>query len=378
MLLEFSVKNFFSFKEGAVVSFRLDANCPQYVSNGLSYTPVLCVKGANGSGKTNLLKAIAFLLNFCSRSFSNEPDEPNFVAPFFDSDEPCEFSATFQVGSSCYEYELELTNDAIIRETIYRTKTKRTKIVERTGDEISYATREFNQLSKMTLRKNASFISTARQYALPQMAEVYGFFTKGYSNVGFQGLRENPLKLSTICKILTEHSEILDFTKSFIAECDTGIQDIKILEREEEGAKTYFPVFYHIKDEKLHPVIASSESSGTKALFRSLGLYKGVLDVGGVLVLDEFDINLHPHILPKLINLFLDPDVNKFGAQLVFSTHNTEIMDLLGRYRTYLVNKDDNESFTYRLDEVPGNIIRNDRSISPIYNDGKIGGVPRI
>ncbi|MBK6358183.1 MAG: ATP-binding protein [Betaproteobacteria bacterium] len=378
MLLEFSMRNFYSFKEGATVSFRLDANCPQYISHGLPYTPVLCIKGANASGKTNLLKAIAFLLHFCTRSFASEPDDSNFVAPYFDSEDPCEFSVTFQVDAACYEYELELTNDAIVRETIYRTKTKKTKIIERNGNTIAYVTKEFAGLSKMNLRNNASLVSTARQYAFEELSDVYGFFAKGYSNVGYLGLRENPLQLNTICKILRDHDDVLDFTKTFIADCDTGIHDIKILEREDEGKKVYFPVFYHKKDETLHPVIAISESSGTKTLFRSLGLYKGVLDVGGVLVLDEFDINLHPHILPKLINLFLDAEINTRGAQLIFSTHNTEIMDLLGRYRTYLVNKDDNESYTYRLDEISGNLIRNDRPISPTYNEGKIGGVPKL
>jgi len=50
----------------------------------------------------------------------------------------------------------------------------------------------------------------------------------------------------------------------------------------------------------------------------------------------------------------------------------------MGKYRTFLVNKTDNESFGYRLDEIPGEMLRNDRSITPIYNAGKIGGIPRI
>jgi predicted ATPase len=94
--------------------------------------------------------------------------------------------------------------------------------------------------------------------------------------------------------------------------------------------------------------------------------------------LDEFDIHLHPHILPKLIKLFLDPRSNPKGAQLLISTHDAEILNMLGRYRTFLVNKVENESFGYRLDELPGDIVRNDRPILPAYNEGKIGGVPRL
>jgi hypothetical protein len=63
---------------------------------------------------------------------------------------------------------------------------------------------------------------------------------------------------------------------------------------------------------------------------------------------------------------------------MIFTTHDTDIIDLLGRYRTYIVNKDENESYVYRLDELPGDMLRNDRPISPAYKDGKIGGKPRL
>ena len=94
--------------------------------------------------------------------------------------------------------------------------------------------------------------------------------------------------------------------------------------------------------------------------------------------MDEFDINYHAFILPKLISLFENKDINKKTAQFIFTSHNTEIIDTLGKYRTYLVNKENNESYCYRLDEIQGDILRNDRLISPIYKEGKIGGVPKL
>ena len=62
---------------------------------------------------------------------------------------------------------------------------------------------------------------------------------------------------------------------------------------------------------------------------------------------------------------------------MIFTTHNRDILDALGKHKTILVNKEDNESYSYKLDELPGNLVRNDRPISPIYNSGKIGGVPK-
>ena len=109
-----------------------------------------------------------------------------------------------------------------------------------------------------------------------------------------------------------------------------------------------------------------------------MGKYALAARVGGVLCLDEFDINLHPYILPVLVNLFLDPETNVGQGQFIFTTHNNEILDDLGRYRTYIVDKDDNQSYCYRLDEIPGDILRNDRPITTVYRQGKIGGIPRL
>ena len=79
-----------------------------------------------------------------------------------------------------------------------------------------------------------------------------------------------------------------------------------------------------------------------------------------------------------IINLFEDDNINKSSAQLIFTSHHTKIMDKLGKYRTVFVNKEDNESFLYRLDEIPGEILRPDRSLMPAYNSYKIGGRPKV
>ena len=95
-------------------------------------------------------------------------------------------------------------------------------------------------------------------------------------------------------------------------------------------------------------------------------------------MMDEFDQNCHPMLLPQLIDLFQDPSINTKNAQFLFTAHNSDIIDYLGKYRTILVGKESGESFSYRLDQIPGDLIRNDRSIAALYREGKIGGIPRI
>jgi hypothetical protein len=379
MLLEFGLKNFFSYKEEVSISFRLDSNCPQSISQGRDFSTVLGIKGANGSGKTHLLKGLAFVSFFCTNSFSDKPESPIHIDSFYDSDLPSEFYLEFMIGKVTYRYELSVTDTEIKRECIFRKNSKKTKILERVGNELIYRTAALARLDAIKLRKNASIISTAHQYDFDELNDIYNNFAQFVANVSYSGLSETPYDINSVSEFLHEHSDILEFVKSFIAECDTGITSIDIVEiKDNKGGTEFWPVFVHETNEKLNPVTAHSESSGTKALYRHLPSYKLILDRGGLLVLDEFDTHLHPHILPKLIQLFVDPVINKHSAQLVFSTHDAAVIDLLGRYRTYLVNKEDNESYAYRLDEIPGDIIRNDRSILPSYNDGKIGGIPKL
>ncbi len=381
MLIEFGMKNYFCFEEGVTISFELDKNCPKTISHGKSFTTLLAVKGANGSGKTQILKGLSFLGWFCTSSFLYKPEEQMGILPFFDSKNPSYLYAKFIRGDVTYLYELTATMIEIHKEVIYRTKAKgrRTKIFERKKNEITHLIDEFSQLAKINLRGNASVISTAHQYAFKELDDIYNFFDTMISNVTFGGLSDAGVDINIVSSHMHSSKKILNFTKSFIHECDVGISDVQIHSRKNEDNKDeYYPVFIHENEGKKHSLTGQTESSGTKMLFKELFRYHVVLEGGGTLVLDEFDRHLHPHILPKLCKLFEDPDINKHNAQLLFSTHDGEILNYLGRYRTYLVNKEANASYAYRLDEIPGDILRNDRPILPSYNDGKIGGVPKL
>ncbi|WP_288984521.1 AAA family ATPase, partial [uncultured Treponema sp.] len=160
---------------------------------------------------------------------------------------------------------------------------------------------------------------------------------------------------------------------------DTGISDIIISFREDEkDKKIYFPIFCHDVDNPNNKLGIDSESTGTRALYINLLYYYENLKSGGVLILDEFDINLHPDILPYLINLFIKRESNPNNAQMIFTSLNPDILNILTKYRTYLFEKENGESFCYRLDEPETNILRNDRSISAPYKRHLLGGYPKI
>ncbi|TOA04234.1 hypothetical protein CGK40_02875, partial [Vibrio parahaemolyticus] len=84
-----------------------------------------------------------------------------------------------------------------------------------------------------------------------------------------------------------------------------------------EGEDLYTPVFVHRCGNEFKELSFAKQSTGTQKLYQTLSAYFLVLSSGGVIALDEFDVHLHALILPLLINLFINPKINKTGAQLI-------------------------------------------------------------
>lgn len=370
MLLEFGAYNFASFKEGFEINLRKN-------KNSLDAYTVMGIKGANASGKTNVLKVPSFLSMFCTDSFNSKIDAEIIFTSFFNNNRETSIYAIFSENGIEYKYEIDLTVDKVIKESIYR---KDKLIIERISDKLTENTiDEFKELKTMILRDNVSVISTAKQYGSKSIETIYNLFENIHGNVHAYGLADKFLDHETISEVYYKNETLFDFLKEILTKIDTGISDIEIREREnsETKEKTYFPLFKYNVDEEIKYLSYYSQSSGTKTLYKHLFLYKRILDMGGILILDELDINLHPDLIPILLNFFESEKLNLKNAQLIFTTHNNEIMDRLKKSRIILVNKEDNESYLYKLDETD-EILRNDRSISKIYNTGKLGGKPKI
>lgn len=379
MILKFGAKNFFSFNEGVEISLKLGANCPENISKGRLVSNLLCVKGANGSGKSNLLKIISFLKTFCCDSFNIKPDQVIRIYSFFNNEVPIELFCEFKVSGIQYRYELSLTKKKVVYEKLSRKVKRFTPLFIRKNNKLTFCINEFNDFKTIKMRNNVSLISSAHQYELDVINPVYKFFSTIKANVAWSGPIEFSVDYKKISKYYKENPQVFKSVRDFIKGCDLGISNIKIHSlKDENGEKYYFPLFEHDAKAKNTYLSFLDQSLGTKTLYRSLPYYIVALFNGGVLVMDEFDTDFHPHLLSKIVGLFDDEKLNKKNAQVIFSTHNTDILDYMGKYRTVFINKESSESYAYRLDEIPGDIIRNDRLITPVYNSGKIGGVPKI
>ncbi|WP_145530826.1 AAA family ATPase, partial [Yersinia alsatica] len=142
MIYSYGLKNYFGFKEGAEVSFVLNNRVPKDVSFGREVATVLGVKGANGSGKTNLLKALEFISSFCTTSFMRSDSSLINADSYFKNLKPSEFYMDFQVKDVRYTYEVAVTRKEVIYEKLYKKnvstrQTRKVLVFERIKNEVT-------------------------------------------------------------------------------------------------------------------------------------------------------------------------------------------------------------------------------------------------
>ena len=375
MLLGFGGRNFYSFKEDFDVTL-------EHKDDVLS---VLGIKGANASGKTNIIKALSFTRTFMFDSFSQfQPDDGMAAKPFFDTKENSELYIHFKINETEYKYEVIFRKDKLIKETLSRKDNRWITMLIREEQNIIECIKELDELKTINInRTNVSIISLAHQYGLKELETFYNFSENMITNVGNEGKMTNNehfLGYSKISKVYLDNERLRKAMVKFLNKADTGISAIEIVELEDKITKelTYEPLFHHKVDGKIYKLQYIEESNGTRLLYRQLGIYLTALELGSIIAYDEFDIGLHPDLSLMIIDLFENEEINTNGAQLIFTSHHSEVIDKLGKYRLVFVNKEDNESYLYRLDEIPGDILRPDRSIMPAYNSHKIGGRPKV
>ncbi|SQD78356.1 AAA family ATPase [Moritella yayanosii] len=382
MILRYGGSNYFCFKEDFEIDLRLNKNCPEDISNGKDYSQVMCIKGANAAGKTNALKALSFIASFIASSFNEKPEGKLALETYFGNKMPTHLFCEFRINHLDYRYDLSLQDNKVVDEKLTLISDSNKVLFFRRETVLEHVDDEYSGLRNIPqLRANASIISSAHQHEIPCIKGMYDFFNLALKNVGYSGFKEIS-KDGDFSKLYHESPEILDFVKEKLRFFDTGIIDIQIDFYENgDGEKVYFPLFCFEINGKIKKLRMHHQSSGTKRLYKLLGYCFAIihrdndeLPYGAFMVWDELDLHLHSLIIPELIKLFEKGS----NTQLIFTCQNDQILDSMGKYRTVLINKSDNESYSYRLDELPSDLLRNNRPITPHYKKGSIGGVPNI
>ncbi|TAG27545.1 MAG: ATP-binding protein [Burkholderiales bacterium] len=399
MLHRYRFSNLYSFRESTEVDLRLNLREPESDwwakdADDQRIAKVMAVIGPNGSGKTSLLNALVFLHWFMLMSFTNnQPGKPLPFSPHaLTENEPTELEVEFVADldgeRKLWKYELRLTSEMVLSEVLHVKRKRWSVVFERIWDSAtaSYAVKgdDFDQLPKTTVndRKNASLISIGIQHGLP--------VAKGFAQVQFRSnivaLGKEWSDLSQLQRATNfffdnpQHQETLG---NLLSAWDLGLSEVQLREyNETDGDGKTVPRrlalgVHRGRDQQQYQLSFIRESRGTQAAFVLLSRLIPVLQEGGMAVIDEFESDLHPHMLAPILDLFASPTTNPHHAQLLFTSHSMEVLNLLPKSQVILVEKDEfNESQAWRLDEVKG--IRSDDNFYAKYMAGAYGAVPRL
>jgi uncharacterized protein len=405
MIHSFSCKNFYSFSESAEVNFAVNDNAPENngyfpAPSGTRLSKVETVIGPNASGKTNLLKILPFLKWLIIDSLvKSKPEDLIVVQPFAfgdAKDQPTELSVTFEINGKVYSYSIILNKQKILSEELKLTsfvkeKNSSKKIFSRMWDETKNHY-NFNgdnfgvpNLENL-LRKNASVIGSVYQINPnhKEIEEIVKYWQRIETNVIEAGWLGDHLLINRLPQwfealvFYSENDKLKQEAEKLISRFDLGLKGIKFSKEKEENRLTIKDVqAVHLFNGEERSLPVQYESSGTKQLFVLLKSILQALAEGGVAVLDEFDVNLHPEMVMALFDLFVQPETNPKNAQLIMSTHSHMILSKLDKYQIILVEKNkDGISEAWRLDEVSG--VRADENYYSKYIAGAYGAVPKL
>jgi uncharacterized protein len=412
MLIEFRVKNFKSLRDEQVLSLVAakdnTLNDTNTLDTGLKAMPHVLpsavVYGANASGKSNLIKALQYMRSVIVESATMiQPGQTFAIQPFrldpLSEKEPSEFEITFVLDHVRYQYGFTMTSQRIVSEYLLVYKSfKPQKWFERDYDadkgkdvyDFGTGLKGPKNLWESATRPNALFLSMAVQLNSENLRPVFDWFAHNLV-IYNEKSSLNPQISIQLLKKDEGKKQICDFLMT----ADISISDIEVVTNKVSGQSVHFDLvagktevrteeieenrlrFTHVTNQGKAVFDIDDESNGTRILVFLAGPILSILANGQTLVIDELDTSLHTLLVRELVRLFHRPEVNKKGAQLIFTTHDTSLLDapdLFRRDQIWLFEKDiDQASSLVALAEFSP---RKNEALGKGYLIGRYGGIP--
>ncbi len=418
MLIDFSFKNYRAFKEEQTLSLvaSADKSFPENVTEldkiDLRLLNSIVMYGANASGKTTVLNALNFCENLIRTSGKSSPNQRINVKPFLLDEEsqksPAEFQFNFIQNNVRYQYGFIVDRKKVLEEWLFSYPLGRARRIfqreyrEDLGESVyrysSYLKGEKAKLEEVT-GPNSLFLSIGATFNNPQLIEVYEWFTKKLF-----GTKARELNYEMFTELLAIDG-YLQKVQELIRQADFGIVDIlitetdydfdrdipedtpksmrnlidalrEVIEDQDFEAKRHKVEMIHGMNEGIQAFPLDDESAGTKQYFTLIFPILEALLEGHVFFVDELDTSLHPLLVRSIVNLFHNKSTNKNGAQLIFNTHDTTLLNLslFRRDQIWFVEKGlDGSSHIYSLlDFSP----RKDEALEKGYLKGRYGAIP--
>lgn len=386
MLLQFSVTNHRSIKETAVISMKAAADKTMKEilispDGKKELVPVMAIYGANAAGKSNVLHALLLMREMVCGSYAKPlkgatlPYEP---FAFVDGKmEPTTLEIIYYNEGIKYAYGFSFDKNQIINEYLYHWPNGREALVfsrEKNKYEFRESIQEQMTLSGRT-SENRLYLTSSNEWNCSQTEKAYLWFQKNLRGVIAMGAT-NEITIDAIRRGGEEKQRILK--EMMLA--DLGICNVELSGTIENPiVSTVHQLVDNSGISKRYTLLLGQESIGTQRFFSRIGLWIEAIDCGAVLVVDEIEASMHPLLTRHLIEMIQDQTINQNHAQLIFTTHDTGLLDLklLRRDQIWFAEKDEKSMQTdiYALTEFSP---RKEENIARGYLQGRYGAIPFI
>lgn len=392
MLCQFSFQNFKSYKRETTLDFQA-ATLPEFnetlitEDKAADVLPVSVIYGPNGGGKSNLLQALSCVISTVVKPVNElGKNRRDFIlqqkieaVPFlFDEtsmDEPTEFRMFFRINGKEYCYYIALKKDEIISESLYRkavTGKKSAMIFEREADSITLGYTVSRKSINTSVNPKMPYLSfLAINYDISVISEVMAWFEsciiRSYAN---------PIVEHQI--MLIKDAPYKDQFIRALQDMDIDITDYRY---DEENQQLFMK---RVLDSHEYELSFSEESDGTRKLIAALPVILLALREGRLVIIDELDAKLHPKLLRYVISLFKNKKINRFGAQLLFTSHDMYTLrnTVFRRDEIWFAAENEfHESEIYSLHEIRGennDRIKNTAAYDKQYLEGRYGADPYL
>lgn len=392
MLCQFSFQNFKSYKGETTLDFQA-ATLPEFretlitEEKAIDLLPVSVIYGPNGGGKTNLLQALSCVISTIVKPVNElEKNRQNLIlqqkvdaVPFlFDqtsSSEPVEFRIFFRIAKNEYCYYIAFRDDEVISESLYRkqiTGKKSATIFERETDSITLGASINKKNINTSVNPKMPYLSfLAINYDIPVISEVMTWFESCIIRSYADPMVEHQIMLAKDSPFKDQFIRVLN-------DMDIDITDYRY---DEDRKQLFMKRNVGSADYELP---FSDESDGTKKLIAALPVILLALREGRLVIIDELDAKLHPKLLKYVILLFKNKEINKYGAQLLFTSHDMYTLKNTVFRRDeiwFAAENDAHESEIYSLHEIRGEDnerIKSTAAYDKQYMEGRYGADPYL
>jgi uncharacterized protein len=402
MLIEFRVENHRSLRDEQVLTMEAgrigsenDLRPRNISGNTESLLTVAGLYGANASGKSNVLSALASMREAVLLSHRSwEPDKGVPREPFAwgsKREEPSLFEVTMMIGGVRYQYGFLASDVSFLEEWLYAWPHGKKQVwFERDNNIFKFGEnlKGENKLIEEITRPNALFLSAAVQHKHEQLHPIYSWFGS-IQRINLAIGRLLPLAHGVyaeraLARLLDENEDsIVTRFRNLLKSADIGIVDFQVKPYPDDKFRDMGLVIVSLKHQN-NLVDAwlplDEESNGTQTLFRIALPILQIIQEGGIILFDELECSLHPSLAREIIRQFNNPASNPRNAQLVFSTHDTNLIGTtlgepeLRRDQVWLTEKDsDGATVLYPLTDYKPRKVEN---IERGYLQGRYGAIP--